>query len=129
MDILTALFVTTSMQMNLPDGLLESLCYVETTHNVSAVAYNDGASNSYGICQIKFASAQQMGYKGSEKGLMRPEVNIYYAGKFLRYQIKRYNGNVARGVTAYNKGRSTGDGYSTYYFKVKKQWRVANNVR
>ncbi len=122
MDLLT-LFTAVSLQVALPQNLLSSLCYVESKHKVTAIAYNDGKTHSYGLCQIKLASAQQMGFKGTEKQLMKPEVNALYAGKFLAFQIKRYHGNVARGVTAYNKGRSTGDGNSIYYKKVMKQWK------
>ncbi len=123
MGTLTALFITISLQTGLKPGLLSSLCYVESKHKVTAIAYNDGKTHSYGVCQIKITSAQQMGFKGSEKDLMKPENNIKYAALFLKYQINRYDGNIARGVTAYNKGRSTGDGNSVYYKKVMNQWR------
>jgi len=66
MDLLT-LFTAVSMQLILPQGLLSSLCYVESTHKVTAIAYNDGKTHSYGVCQIKYTTAQQMGFKGSEK--------------------------------------------------------------
>lgn len=128
MDLLT-LFTAVSIQLALPTDLLSSLCYVESNHKVTTIAYNDGATHSYGVCQIKYATAQQMGFKGTEKELMKPENNVYYAGKFLKYQIERYKGNVARGVTAYNKGRSTGDGNSVYYKKVIKQWRGVASVK
>lgn len=108
---------------------MSSLCYVESKHKVESIAYKDGKTNSYGVCQIKYKTAQQMGFKGTEKELMKPKNNALYAGKFLAYQIKRYNGNIARGVTAYNKGRSTGDGNSVYYKKVMKQWNEAKQCQ
>lgn len=117
-----------SAQNNLPQGLLSSLCYVESHHNVSAIHPHDGHGNSVGICEIKLAAAKQMGYTGPEKGLMDPSINIYYAGKFLSYQIKRYNGNIKKGITAYNKGHSDGDGNSTYYTKVDNIWRKSTHL-
>lgn len=115
------IFLSNTKTLGLPNGLLESICYVETKHNVAAIARQDGGSDSYGICQVKMSAARHMGFKGNEKQLMEPEVNIHYAAKLLQYQIKRYS-NVPKAVTAYNKGHSDGTGYSTYYFKVKKEW-------
>lgn len=120
--LLTLLFNTTSAQFNLPEGLLSSICYVESTHNVNAIHKNDGVGNSVGICQIKISSARDVGFKGTEQQLQEPKTNIKYAGKFLAYQIKRYRGKIPRAVTAYNKGRSTGTGYSVYYDKVNRVW-------
>ncbi len=99
------------------------MCYVESNHNTAVIAYNDGTTHSYGVCMIKLATARQMGFKGTEKELMQPKNNVLFAAKFLKYQINRYNGDVARGVTAYNKGHSSGDGNSVYYKKVVNQWR------
>lgn len=115
------------MFLDLPTGLLSSLCYVETTHKVTAIAYNDGKTHSYGICQIKIETAKGLGFKGTEIDLMKPENNIYYAGLYLKYQTIRYKGDMPRAITAYNRGKSTGNGHSEYYLKVNKQWRIAND--
>src|ERR1700692_3723359 len=95
------LFILYSAQFNLPDGLLSSLCYVESGHNIEAVHLADGNGNSIGACQIKLKTARFMGFRGTEKQLMRPDVNIYYAAWYLRYQINRYR-SVRKGVIAYN---------------------------
>lgn len=36
---------------------------------------------------------------------MRPEVNVYYAAKYLQYQIYRYDGDVRKGVASFNAGK------------------------
>ena len=122
--LLTLLFSQATIQFHLPSGLLTSVCYVETSHKPASIHYNDGTSNSIGICQIKLSASRQMGFKGTEADLLDPTTNIYYAGKFLSYQLKRYKGNIPRAVTAYNKGHSSSDGNSAYYGKVYEQWKI-----
>lgn len=120
-----ALFIGASTQYNLPPGLLASLCYVESKHQVNKIHYNDGDTNSYGVCQIKLITAQEMGFKGTAIELMTPKTNIQYAGAYLKYQLTRYNGNVARAVVAYNKGNSRHLTSSPYQIKVFREWRLA----
>jgi len=123
MSLITALFISTSMQLGLPPGLLESLCYVESTHNINAIHHNDGDSDSIGICQIKLKTAQWLGFKGTEQQLFDPKINIFYAGKYLKYQIKRYS-NHSRAVVAYNKGNAKDLTNSKYQYKVFNIWQM-----
>jgi soluble lytic murein transglycosylase-like protein len=123
MDILTTLFISVSIEFNLPPGLLNSICYVESKHQTRSIAYNDGKSHSYGICQVKTIACKQVGLTFIESDIIKPENNITCAAKYLAYQIKRYDGNIPRAVTAFNKGNSTGDGYSIYYKKVLNEWK------
>lgn len=123
MDLLSALFIAISSQNHLPPGLLSSLCYIESHHNPKAVHHDDGpGGDSLGICQIKLITAKEMGYKGTKKQLMQPSTNIRYAAKFLRYQLKRYNNNVAKAVIAYNRGNSKCLTTSKYQRKVFTKW-------
>lgn len=115
---LTALFIAASLTYGIPQGLLEAICYVESNHNPMAVTHRDGGSASLGICQVKYKTARFMGFKGQPNGLLKPEVNIEYAAKYLSYQLKRYKGNYAKAITAYNKGSSTSHGGSEYLTKV-----------
>jgi soluble lytic murein transglycosylase-like protein len=118
---LVLLFQFATQQFNLPPGLLSALCYVESTHNVSAIHADDGSSDSLGICQVKIETARWLGFQGTERDLMQPKVNIWYAAKFLSYQINRYN-DIERGVVAYNRGNAKGLTSSAYSAKVMKQW-------
>lgn len=101
---LIALFLSVSTTFSLPPGLLSALCFVESNHKVHAVNYDDGGSDSIGVCQIKLHTARLVGFKGTEKQLRRPEVNAYYAGAYLRYQLDRYDGDIRKAVAAYNAG-------------------------
>lgn len=98
------LFTTLSVTYQIPPGLLSALCYVESTHNPAAIHHDDGNSDSLGVCQIKLETAKALGFKGSKTELMKPEVNVKYAAKYLRKQLNRYGGDTPRAVAAYNTG-------------------------
>lgn len=123
--ILELLFVSVTMQFNLPPGLLSTVCYVESNHNTAAFHESDGVGNSVGICQIKHSTAKWLGFKGTEQELFEPYNNIYYSGKFLSYQINRYN-NVAKGIIAYNVGNAKNLTRTKYSDKVLNKWRRVN---
>jgi soluble lytic murein transglycosylase-like protein len=126
MNSLTILFLITTAQYGLPAGLLSSLCYVESGHRVEAVHKHDGNGNSVGVCQIKLKTARTLGFKGTEKQLMDPKINIQYAGKYLNHQIKRYHGSTVKAVIAYNQGHAGSLTTTHYSVKVIKQWRTNN---
>lgn len=101
---LALFFITTSSALGLPQGLLSAMCWAESGHRPSAVHHDDGNGDSLGICQIKIATAKLMGFTGTRDQLMDPMVNIKYAAKYLRKQLKRYSGNSPMAVSAYNAG-------------------------
>lgn len=127
METLTALFIVYSMQFNLPQGLLSSVCWVESNHKAHAYSHNDGGSPSYGVCQVKFQTAQFMGFTGKAKDLQKPEINIHYSAKYLAHQLKRYNGDVQKALIAYNQGSAKSLTRTKYSDKVLKTWRHKAN--
>ena len=98
------LFIAASQTFNLPPGLLDAICYVESGHKADAMHVDDGGSHSIGICQIKLSTARQMGFKGTEEALRNPRTNIYYAASYLHNRLVRYDGDVVNSVAAYNAG-------------------------
>ncbi len=122
MDTLAFLFMTISIQYGLPNGLLSSLCWIESTHKINAIHHDDGGASSLGVCQIKLETAKELGFKGTEQQLMNPKMNIKYAAKYLAFQIKRYK-SVNKAVIAYNRGNARGLMTSKYQRKVFKKWR------
>lgn len=120
---LIALFTIISAQYSLPPGLLASLCYTESHYDVSAVHKDDGHTDSIGICQVQKPTAHFMGYNITRKELFDPEVNIRVAAAYLRYQIKRYQGNLKKAVIAYNRGNAKGLTTTKYQVKVYEYWR------
>ena len=124
MDTIALLLMFTSVtnHFDLPPRLLESICYVESNHQVHALHKDDGGTPSIGVCQVKLATAKWLGFKGDEKKLLIPSNNIYYAGKYLRYQMDRY-GTAKQAVIAYNVGNAKGLTNTKYSDKVFKQWK------
>lgn len=123
MTTLTALLTTISAQFGLPHGLLDSVCFIESGRNPAAIHYNDGNGHSIGLCQIKLKTAKWLGFRGTEKDLFKPEVNTYYAAKYLQYQITRYKGDTKKAIIAYNRGNASQLTSTKYSAKVFKHWR------
>jgi soluble lytic murein transglycosylase-like protein len=104
MTLIMAFAATTAM-FDLPPGLLSAVCYVETKHTASAIHHNDGGSDSLGVCQIKFQTAKELGFKGTPETLRHDsKANIHYAGKYLKKQLHRYDGDAIKAIAAYNAG-------------------------
>ena len=63
----------------IPESLLHRVIQRES-------GYNPGARNGpyYGLMQIMPQTAQTMGYQGAPEGLLDPETNLRYAGRYLR---------------------------------------------
>lgn len=125
---LAFIFQTAAAQFNLPPGLLEAVCFVESKHIVTAIHHDDGNSPSYGLCQVKLETAQWLGFNGTADDLMKPHVNAYYAAKYLARNLRRY-GTFEKAVIAYNRGNAgnlTTNGYQT---KVFNRWREFSYVQ
>lgn len=127
---LAMLFSSVTTHLMLPQGLLSAVCHVESRHTPAAINQYDGNSPSYGICQIKLSTARYLGFSGTAKTLMRPEVNILYAGKYLKRQLTRYKGDSRKAVAAYNAGtykekQNRAPANLTYVRKVFSAW-IAN---
>lgn len=123
MNTLAALFLAVSVQYHLPPNLLSSLCYVESHHNVNAIHHDDGLTDSLGICQIKWSTSRQFGFRGTPQQLMKPENNIKYAGAYLAHQLHRYH-VTSKAVIAYNMGSAKNLTTSRYQRKVFNKWRM-----
>lgn len=95
-----------SASADVPYRLIASICYIESSLRPHVRNKYDGGSPSYGLCQIKEATARDMGFMGSVKELYDPFVNALYAAKYLRYQLDRYDGDWVRALAAYNRGSS-----------------------
>lgn len=88
---------------NILPSVLLSICTVESNLQ-NVVRYNDGAHNSYGICQVQRPTARQMlGEHVDALALFQPRVNALVAAKYLSYQKQRY-GNYYEAIAAYNSG-------------------------
>ncbi len=123
-------FMAASQTFNLPPGLLQAVCKVESNHTVAAINHNDKGSPSLGVCQVKLATAKFLGYAHTEDTLLSdPKVNAYYAAKYIRRQLDRYQGDTTKAVAAYNAGscRYNAEGLiknRQYVTKVLAAWET-----
>ena len=93
---LAFMFIQIEQEHGIPAGLLASICYVESKWDVNAIHHDDGKTNSIGLCQTKLATAKDLGFIGTEADLLNPVTNAKYAAKYLKHQIKRYHGDLAK---------------------------------
>jgi hypothetical protein len=119
--------LSASQSLELPDGLLSAVCFVESSHRVHIIRHNDGKGNSVGACQIKLNTAKLVGFKGTEAELQDPILNTYYAAKYLKKQLERYDWHLDKAIAAYNSGtyRAGKDTFALnqkYVDKVLQAW-------
>jgi soluble lytic murein transglycosylase-like protein len=118
---LALLFASVTQQYHLPPGLLSAVCFTESSHRVDAIHRDDGGQDSVGLCQLHLSTAKWLGYKGNIQGLFDPKTNVTYAGTYLAYLLKRYNGNIYKAMGAYNSGHYT-EKNPGYIKKVIHYW-------
>jgi soluble lytic murein transglycosylase-like protein len=92
-----------AQMVKVPPALLLAICVHESGLK-NVIAPYDGNSPTYGVCQVKLESAQDLGFSGDEKDLMKPSVNAHWAAMILKKQIVRYNGDLCKATAAYNAG-------------------------
>jgi soluble lytic murein transglycosylase-like protein len=86
-----------------PAFILSAICWVESTHRPHATHWDDGVSDSIGLCQIKVATAAMFGFKGNAVELYDGLENAKWAARYLKYQFERY-GDWKLAIAAYNSG-------------------------
>jgi len=99
----SAIIMAIAKTVGVPGHLLLAICTHESNLQNVLVPHDKG-SPSYGLCQVKANTAKMLGFNGLPIGLMDPEVNVKYAAKYLKMQLKRYDGDWCKGVAAYNSG-------------------------
>ena len=76
--------------------------------------YNPTAHNGpyYGLMQIRYDTAQSMGYRGPASGLLEADTNLRYGVKYLSGAYKVGGGNADNAVRHYSQG---------YYYDAKRK--------
>jgi len=85
--------------------IMLSLIHAESRGESTAIG---DSGRAVGLTQIWTSTAQQYGDVGPED-LLDPETNIDYAFRHLHYLLKRYRGNLALALYAWNRGQGTVD--------------------
>ncbi len=99
----TAMILAAAKVAKIPGALLLAICMHETGLN-NTLLKHDGNSPTYGVCQIKYETAKDLGYSGSAMGLMNPKINTLWAAKYVRHQMDRYGDDWCKVAAAYNAG-------------------------
>ncbi|MXN63506.1 transglycosylase SLT domain-containing protein [Stappia sp. GBMRC 2046] len=83
-----------------PVELAHAVVQVESNYNPKA----RGSAGEVGLMQIKPATARDVGYKGSTKGLYDPKTNLEYGMKYLAGAHERAGGDLCGTILRYNAG-------------------------
>jgi soluble lytic murein transglycosylase-like protein len=87
--------------------LLYAICQHESNDFMYDYTLYDNGSPSYSACQIKEASARQLGFTGDAMKLRDPRIGAKYAALYLKYEQDRYGDDWIKIVSAYNSGTYT----------------------
>lgn len=133
MEQMILLLTQTAKMVGISPQLLIAICMTET--NLKHVhTPNDGATTSYGVCQVKLETAQFMGKVHKKPQLVvftsndmkDVKKNMKVAALYVKYQIERYDGDLCKAVAAYNAGRFK---ESTKYPGKPFNWKYVEKVQ
>jgi len=108
----TSTIIMAAKKVGISSSLLLAICSHESGGFLHTHNENDHGTPSFGACQVKEATAIQIGFKLNRKQLSDPKINALIAAKYLKWQLDRYNNDYCHAVAAYNSG--------TYYESKKK---------
>ena len=94
-------------EYDVPEALIRRVIVRES-------GYNPRAKNGpyYGLMQIRYDTAQSMGYRGPASGLLEADINLHYAVKYLSGAYMVGNNDADQAVRNYSSG---------YYYSAKAQ--------
>lgn len=113
---------------------LLAVCWQESSFRTAGVSKLDGHTKSYGICQVKYETAQFMDKVFKHKVLVTKAnledtyVNAFYAAKYLKYQLKRYKGDWKLAADAYNKGNAVSKNTKYVCQLIKSYEHISKNI-
>lgn len=82
-------------------GLVVAIANVES--GLNALKFNSERSGSYGLLQVQCTTAKQLGLKLGCSSLFKPEINIKYGIKYLKWLMRRKY-SLKHLIAAYNAG-------------------------
>ena len=87
----------------MPEKLALSIARIESNGSCGA----QSSANAIGVMQIKHATAQMIGYKGTAKGLKNCKTSAKWGVKYLAMCLDLADGNVKKAALCYNQGHGT----------------------
>jgi soluble lytic murein transglycosylase-like protein len=88
-----------------PEAFVHRIVMRESRYNPRIVH-----NHCFGLMQIKYATAREMGYRGEARGLLDPQVNLTYAVPYLANAYRLADGNEDRATALFSSG---------YYYVAK----------
>jgi soluble lytic murein transglycosylase-like protein len=76
-------------------------------------------NHCFGLMQIKYATAREMGYRGDARGLLDPQTNLTYAVPYLANAYRLADGNEDRAAALFRSG----------YYAVAKHKKMQGLLR
>lgn len=111
-----AMILRAAQEHGLPPALLHRVIQRESNYRANA---RNGPY--WGLMQIMVPTARSMGLRGEPQQLLDPEVNLRYAGRYLRGAWLVANGDIDRAVMWFARG---------YYFEARDRCMlVATGLR
>ena len=111
-EMIRAAAISHDINPQIAFGLID----VESTFKPTA--QKDG---NYGLMQIRLATAQSMGFKGSLKDLMLPQNNLEYGMRYLHYCYNKH-GEDRLALGCYNGSTSTKNRYPRRVLKASEKY-------
>lgn len=105
---LDAIIAAKAQANGVPVALVHRVIRRESGYRAALI----GRGGAMGLMQIKVATARGLGYSGSARGLLDPEINLTYAIRYLAGAYRVANGNPDRAVMHYARG---------YYYAAKRR--------
>ena len=108
---LDGLIAKYAAEYNVPEALIRRIIVRESGYNAKA---RNGPY--YGLMQIRYDTAQSMGYRGPASGLLDADTNLRYGVKYLSGAYLVGNNNADQAVRNYASG---------YYYSAKAKGLLA----
>jgi soluble lytic murein transglycosylase-like protein len=99
-----------SAKYNVPEALIKAVITVESNWDVNASRYEVGMKDaSWGLMQVLLSTARDILNRSNltTTELLNPKINIEAGTAYLAKQLKRYGGNIADAIAAYNAGTAS----------------------
>jgi hypothetical protein len=93
---------------DVPAALVHRIILRESRYNARAV----GRGGTFGLMQIKHATARALGYSGAPEGLLDPDTNLTYGVRYLAGAYRVADGDQNRAVGYFARG---------YYYDAKRR--------
>jgi soluble lytic murein transglycosylase-like protein len=95
-----------------------ALALVETESTFDPSSYSEG---NYGLMQVRYNTAKDMGFNGTKEQLMDVSNNIEYGMRFLEYCYKRFHSDRAA-LECYN-GSDNKEAYASLVIKRSAKYK------